>query len=139
MKKTTRETAIELARKLRMNQTPAEVILWNRLRNRKLVGRKFLRQHPIFFQYGNHDAFFIADFYCHEHRLVLEVDGKRHDYQKNYDAFKTHIINALGINVMRFKNDEIESNIEGVLIRLREILTQPPRSPFSFQEKGDGG
>ncbi len=102
------DTAKQLTRDLRKRQTVAEQTLWRELRQRELLGKKFLRQHPIFFDYQGRDAFFIADFYCHEHRLVIEIDGKSHEYQKEYDEFRTHIINAKGIRVVRFKNEEIE-------------------------------
>jgi len=66
--------------------------------------------------------FFIADFYCHEKKLVLEIDGKIHQRQKDYDQLRTHIINTLGIKVIRFKNEEIEVNLELALDRLKEHL-----------------
>lgn len=92
------------------------------MRNRKILGKKFLRQHPLFFRYLDKDTFFIADFYCSEHRLVVEVDGKSHDYQKEYDALRTHIINDMGINVVRFKNKEIELDLPNVLKKLEKIM-----------------
>ena len=64
----------------------------------------------------------MADFYCHEKKLVLEIDGKIHLGQKDYDELRTHIINALGIKVIRFRNEEIEENFEEVLGWLREHL-----------------
>ena len=122
MKKSTYEAAKQLARELRKQQTPAETFLWNRLRNRHFLGNKFLRQHPIFFYYGDREAFFIADFYCREHRLVIELDGKSHEYQKEYDEFRTHIINDLGIKILRFKNEEVQGNFELVFERLKTIF-----------------
>jgi very-short-patch-repair endonuclease len=119
------DAAKQLARDLRKRQTAAEKTLWRELRRRELLGKKFLRQHPIFLDYQGREAFFIADFYCHECRLVIEVDGKIHDYQKEYDGLRTHIINALGIKVVRFKNEDIERNVHEMLRRLRSLLTQP--------------
>ena len=120
MDKRITESAKELARELRKRATAAEGVLWQEIRNRKLLGKQFLRQHPIFFRYINKDAFFIADFYCHEHHLVIEIDGKCHDNQKEYDEFRTHNINALGITVMRFRNEEIERELSRILECLRK-------------------
>ena len=81
-----------------------------------------MRQHPIRFEMDGRRRFFIADFYCHEKKLVLEIDGKIHQRQKDYDQLRTHIINTLGIKVIRFKNEEIEVNLELALDRLKEHL-----------------
>ncbi|TAJ14442.1 DUF559 domain-containing protein [Marinilabiliaceae bacterium JC017] len=68
-----------LAAKLRYNPTPSEILIWRYLQNRRLAGRKFLRQHPIIYQTtGNILAFYIPDFYCAEEKLVVEIDGKIH-------------------------------------------------------------
>jgi very-short-patch-repair endonuclease len=65
----------------------------------------------------------MADFYCREFRLVIEIDGASHEYQKEYDKFRTHIINDLGVKVVRFKNDEIERDLHQVLERLKEAIS----------------
>ena len=93
-------------RDLRKNQTPSEKMLWQCLRNRKLAGYKFYRQHPIKVVHDGKTRYFIADFYCHEKNLVIEVDGKIHDNQKEYDEYRTFLINQLGIRVFRLKNEE---------------------------------
>ena len=87
-----------------------------------MLGKKFLRQFPIFFEYMDKETFFIADFYCHENRLVVEIDGENHDYQKEYDELRTYIINDLGIEVVRFPNKEIQADINQVLEKLRVVL-----------------
>jgi very-short-patch-repair endonuclease len=69
------------------------------------------------------ETFFIADFYCHENRLVVEIDGRNHDLQKEYDELRTYIINHLGIEVVRFRNEEIEKDINGVLEKLKAVLS----------------
>lgn len=92
----------KLCRDLRKRSTRSEQIFWSQVRNRKIEGKKFLRQHPIFFEHMNQKRFFIADFYCHEGRLVVELDGRNHDYQREYDALRSYIINDLGIEVIRF-------------------------------------
>jgi very-short-patch-repair endonuclease len=61
---------------LRKTPTPSENILWQVLRNRKLDGKKFVRQFPIIFEYQGRKRFFVADFYCHEAKLIIELDGK---------------------------------------------------------------
>jgi very-short-patch-repair endonuclease len=88
------------------------------------MGLKFLRQHPIYFEDGNKRAFFIADLYCHQYRLVIEIDGKGHDSQKEFDEFRTRTVNDLGMEVFRIKNEEIENNIEHVLITLADFITK---------------
>jgi len=76
------KTIKQLAKELRKNQTEAEEMLWQKLRNRKLYGYKFLRQHPIIHSgFINKLYFFIADFYCAEKELVIELDGKIHGNQ----------------------------------------------------------
>jgi len=116
------ETATKLARDLRKRQTRAEMLLWQKLRNRKFFGKKFLRQHPIFFEYFGQDAFFIADFSCREDRLIIEIDGKSHEYQKECDEYRTHIVNSLGIRVVRFNNEDVEERMDAVLKQLRLLM-----------------
>jgi very-short-patch-repair endonuclease len=124
MKTDVAEEAKRLCRQLRRRFTRSEQLFWQAVRGRKMLGKKFLRQFPIFFEYMNKKTFFVADFYCHENRLVVEIDGKSHDYQKEYDALRTHIINSLGIEVVRFPNKEIETDIDEVLKKLRAVLNR---------------
>ncbi|MBT7143347.1 MAG: endonuclease domain-containing protein, partial [Bacteroidetes bacterium] len=94
---------------LRKHMTKAELILWEELRNKKLLGLKFRRQHPI--------SRFIADFYRHKHKLVIELDGEIHlknDVAIN-DKKREDEIKSLGITVLRFKNNEIINHLESVL------------------------
>jgi len=114
---------VELCRELRRNSTGSESILWANLRNRKLSGKKFNRQFPIIYQStGDLHYFFIADFYCHEKKLVIEVDGKIHEHQKDYDEGRTAIINQLGIRVIRFTNEELSEDISKVLAEIRKAV-----------------
>jgi very-short-patch-repair endonuclease len=104
------------AKELRKSMTQAEVLLWNILRNKKLKGLKFRHQHPI--------AGYIADFYCHEIKLIIELDGGIHqlsDY-KEHDEGRTFELEALGIKIIRFKNDEVLDNIEEALNRTIQII-----------------
>jgi very-short-patch-repair endonuclease len=98
---------IAAARRLRQNLTPAEKMLWQALRNRQLNGWKFRCQHPI--------ASFVVDFYCPEHRFVIELDGGVHEQQVEYDAARTEKLNQLGYRVMRFRNSEVTSDLNRVL------------------------
>jgi very-short-patch-repair endonuclease len=112
---------IELARELRKEQTPAEKLLWERLRNRKLEGLKFDRQFPIVIPVYNHKSnIFIADFYCHEKKLVLELDGGIHLMKivSDHDEGRTHYLNQAGIKVLRFRNEEVLNNIESVIKKI---------------------
>jgi very-short-patch-repair endonuclease len=101
---------VSAARQLRQNLTPAETILWEALRNRKLKGLKFRCQQPI--------ESFIVDFYCPEYRLMIELDGAVHDQQVEYDAARTERLNHLGYRVIRFRNREVMSDLRGVLQRI---------------------
>lgn len=114
----------EHARSLKKTMTPAENLLWQNLRNRKVSNCKFRRQHPI--------ARYIVDFYCHEARLVIEVDGGIHFTPENiqYDQFRTEELEGLGLKVIRFRNEEVLENMSGVLAEIRKYL------PFSSQKKG---
>jgi very-short-patch-repair endonuclease len=104
------------ARANRKDLTEAERILWSALRGRKLLGFKFRRQHPI------ND--FIADFYCHERKLLIELDGGYHldESQAEYDAGRTFQLTELGILVIRFTNEEVIADLSSVLKRITLLL-----------------
>lgn len=111
----------ERARNLRKNQTPAEKELWQEIRKQKL-GKLFRRQYPIRFYYGNKKRYFITDFFCKSKKLVIEVDGKIHEDQKEYDLGRDYIIKELGFNILRFTNEEIFNYTEYVLKKIKEYL-----------------
>jgi leucyl-tRNA synthetase len=119
-----KKTITQLARDLRKNQTDSEKLLWQNLRNRKLNGFKFNRQFPIVYgrNFDGTSLFFIADFYCHEKKLIIELDGKIHEFQKEYDKERDSILNQLGLNVIRIKNEELE-NISQVLEKISNQLS----------------
>lgn len=108
-----------LCRELRKKATPAEKEFWDIVRNKKLMNKKFYRQYPIFFDYIGKETFFIADFYCFEEKLVIEIDGGYHERQKEYDNKRSHLINQLGIEVLRFKNEEVFSDMETILSKIK--------------------
>jgi very-short-patch-repair endonuclease len=104
-----------LARQNRRNPTPAESKIWREiLRMRQFAHYKFLRQKPL--------GGYIVDFYCAELRLVIEIDGDSHAEQVAYDEERTRFLNALGLQIVRFTNDEVLHNIEGVYDNLSRFL-----------------
>jgi very-short-patch-repair endonuclease len=109
----------QIARELRQRQTPAETILWEALRNRRLDGLKFRRQHPIA------DTHFVADFVCYEEKLVIELDGVVHETQSEADAERQAIIETQGYRVIRFQNEHVYRQLEGVLTRILEVVDSP--------------
>ena len=98
---------------------------WNRVRNRKFEGIKILRQHPIKFEYYDTKRFFVADFYCAKNKLIIEIDGKIHKKQKEYDEYRTYLLNNLGYEVIRFKNNEVLHKIDVVLNTLKHKINPP--------------
>ena len=126
-----RRNAVELARGLRRRQTSAEEMPWGRLRNRRLAGANFRRQHPL--------GRYIADFYCHEANLAIELEGDLHDRegQREYDEIRRETIEQQGIVVLRIKNDEVNQDLDSVLIRIMEALTSLTK-PLSLRERGQG-
>ncbi len=101
------------ARQFRRSTTPAEQRLWAHLRNRKLTGLKIRRQHPI--------GRFVVDFYCAEHRLVIEVDGSIHDTQEAKDRARTEWLESHGYQVLRFNNEQVEKQMTSVLCEIAQV------------------
>jgi very-short-patch-repair endonuclease len=99
------------ANQLRQSLTPAERILWDRLRDRRLSGLKFRRQHPI--------GAFIVDFYCPAARLAIEIDGGIHLEQVEADALRTQELEAQGYQILRFTNNQVASDLESLLAAIQ--------------------
>ena len=117
-----KQTYIEQARELRKNQTESEIILWRFIRKRQIDNKKFLRQHPIVYSmFNNKPEYYIADFYCAESKLIIELDGEIHNAQKEYDEQRDYILKEKGYKVVRFKNEELKE-IENVLNRIKECI-----------------
>jgi very-short-patch-repair endonuclease len=116
------QTIIEFCRELRRLQTPAEKILWDYLRNRKLSKHKFLRQYPICVTAYGFNRYYIPDFYCHQAKLVIEAGGPIPLLKKDYDQNRDEVLMALGLIILRFENDEIINNTEVVLSRINTQL-----------------
>lgn len=104
------------ARELRKNGTQTEEIIWECLRNRKINGHKFRRQHPI--------TSYILDFYCHQAKLAIEIDGEVHNNNaaKCYDKNRDNDLKAQGITTLRFTNNEVNTDLMRVLNNIRSFL-----------------
>ena len=103
---------------LRRNETKAEKLLWEKLRNNQLEGLKFRRQHPVNIN--------IADFYCHKFKLIIELDGDYHNQeeQKQKDEVRTEVLRLNGLKIIRFKNEEVEQDINQVLTTIKNKIEQ---------------
>ncbi|MGH6726414.1 MAG: endonuclease domain-containing protein [Pseudolabrys sp.] len=112
---------ITTARKLRHSQTDAERALWFRLRDRRLNGLKFRRQMPI--------KSYIVDFCCESARLIIELDGGQHAVPSPGEARRTTELEAFGFLVLRFWNNEVLSNIDGVVETIVATARQVPPHP----------
>ena len=111
-------TLIERSRELRVDSTEVEKRLWWRIRARQL-GAKFRRQHPL---HG-----FILDFACEELKLGIELDGGQHNEEraKACDAARTAVLATSGWRILRFWNNDVIENLEGVLEEIQQALTRP--------------
>jgi len=117
-------------RELRAHLTQAEAILWRQLQRRQLRGRKFRRQHSV--------GPYVLDFYCPDLKLAVELDGAAHDHDQAFrrDALRTAYLAAAGVRVIRFENDDVVRNLEGVLAAIEsccadscaEVRASFPRS-----------
>lgn len=110
------------AKLMRSNPTKAEDMLWQSLKNRKLDGYKFRRQHPI--------LHFIADFYCYEAKLIIEVDGGYHQTQnqKEKDDGRAYELGKYGIKILRFTNEQIYDSLDAVLENIKKFLAISPKT-----------
>ena len=114
----------ERRRELRKNQTDVERLLWKQIRNKNFFGLKFFRQYSV--------GAYIVDFYCPKLKLAIELDGGQHaeEGNKEYDKIRTDYLKSMGIKVMRFWNNDVIHNIEGVLEEIKK--NQPlPVSPLN--------
>ena len=98
---------------LKKNPTEAEIIIWEYLKNKK-TGHKIRRQHIV----DN----FIADFICLPKKLIIEIDGKIHKFQKEYDQMRTERLTELGFQIIRFTNDEVKTDPIKVYTQIKQIL-----------------
>ena len=112
----------EKARLLRNNMTEAEKIIWDKLKNRNVFKARFRRQHPI--------GIFIADFYCHECKLAIEIDGEIHLKNEviEYDDGRSHDIEKYGIKILRFTNNEVFTGLNNIIEKILRAIAdfEPP-------------
>ena len=101
------------AKEMRQNPTKAENVLWQRLRREQLGGYKFRRQQPI--------GRYIVDFYCHQTRLIIEIDGEVHAFQEEYDTNRSAWLEAQGYRIVRYSNMDVLKNLDRVLQAIFEI------------------
>ena len=108
----------KLARELRKHMTFSEVLLWNELKQKKIMGYDFDRQRPI----DN----YIVDFYCKELKLAIEADGERHQDEKVIanDLIRQRRLESLGVIFLRIENEDVLENIEGVVERIKEFIRE---------------
>lgn len=110
---------------LRKNSTEAEKLLWEEVRNKRFIGKKFYRQYPFFYDIKGKESFFIVDFYCHSEKLIIELDGKYYNYKLKEDKDRAQILNYLDLKLIRFKNDEVIDNLNEVMLRIeKKMLTK---------------
>src|SRR5258707_2000972 len=117
---------VSTARRLRRDQTDVERKLWFRLRDRRLQGLKFRRQVTI--------GHYIADFCCESQRLIIELDGGQHAERQHQDAERTAILEAQGYLVLRFWNNDVLQNMDGVLESILATLRPVPPHPNPLPE-----
>lgn len=113
------------SRDLRNESTLSEVLLWKYLRARQIKGFQFNRQKPL--------GKFIADFYCKQLNLVIEIDGNSHEGKEQYDADRDIELQKLGLTVLHFTDHEVKKNMRGVLMRIEEWIEENPPSRFEKQ------
>ena len=115
-------STFDKARLLRNNMTEAEKIVWEKLKNRKVFKAWFRWQHPI--------GSFIVDFYCHEYKLAIEIDGEIHlkTEVNEYDDGRSHDIEKLGIKILRFTNSEVFNNLKKIIVKILKTIAvfEPP-------------
>jgi very-short-patch-repair endonuclease len=124
MQQDTKQT--QRARELRTNANPLEDIVWQHLKSRRLGGFKFRRQHPV--------EMYIVDFVCLEAKVILELDGASHDGREDHDEKRQLRLEQAGFLVLRFRNEVVYENLEGMLDRVWEqclIATGQPREMCS--------
>ena len=118
---------VKNAKRLRKNLTEAEKRLWRSLRQRQLNGHYFRRQAAI--------GPYVADFVCFKKRLIVEVDGGQHVFKNNHDEKRTQWLKSEGFRVIRFWNNDVLENSEGVLASILEALNESP-PPYPPPSRG---
>ena len=122
---------ITQAKELRQQQTKAEKLIWTRLRYRQLKGTKFRRQQPI--------GKYIVDFVCFDDKIIVEIDGGQHNEARTItrDIRRTMWLESQGFQVIRFWNNDVLQNIEGVLVKIQEIIDKRRHPHLTSPIKGE--
>ncbi|MEO9004504.1 MAG: endonuclease domain-containing protein [Ginsengibacter sp.] len=112
----------ENAKRLRNQPTPSEIVFWNLLKQH-FSNYRFKRQHPV--------SQYIADFYCHKLKLVIEIDGGIHlsEEAKNNDKLRDEFMRSLSLKIVRFSNEEVCKNSEMVIAKLRDLIERISADP----------
>jgi very-short-patch-repair endonuclease len=116
----------DLAKKLRKNMTLSEILLWNELKNKQLLGYDFDRQRPI--------GSYIVDFYCKELLLAIEIDGDTHIYRDEYDDKRQNELENLGVRFLRFEDIEVRKNMWNVLRVIGDWIEKNRPTPSPSEE-----
>jgi very-short-patch-repair endonuclease len=111
----------EFARKLRKNSTLSEILLWKKIKG-KAFGVEFHRQVPL-----NH---YIVDFYCHELKLAIEIDGSSHDQKFVYDRARENKLNSIGVKILRFNDLDVKKDMNSVLRAIEIAITESKDIPL---------
>jgi very-short-patch-repair endonuclease len=123
---------VPAARELRGRQTPAERILWDALRGRRLAGLKFRRQHPI--------GPLVVDFCCPDRRLAIDFDGDVHSAQREHDVEREDLLAKAGYQMVCFSNRAVQQDLSSVLAEIRTVAdSEPPRSAQPIPRTGGWG
>ncbi|MCX8474239.1 MAG: endonuclease domain-containing protein [Sphingomonas sp.] len=136
MKRPPGHESLKFQREARRNRTEPENRLWQALRNRQLGNAKFRNQVWL--------GPFLVDFYCAEAKLAVEVDGDTHAHQQDYDERRTAWLKEEGFRVIRFANDEVMRNLEGVVAAIGSALAPSPShspsasGPLPLPQGGEG-
>jgi very-short-patch-repair endonuclease len=120
-----REDLKAKARELRKNSTLSEILLWNEIKDRKLLGLQFHRQVPM--------LTYIVDFYCHELKLAIEIDGDSHNYNYEYDCKRQTDLEFYGVKFVRFDDSEVKKKLQNVLAILHAKATNICSNTVSIQ------
>ena len=133
---------VNRAKELRQSETEAEQVIWSWLRAKRLKGVKFRRQEPV--------GIYVVDFVSFEKKLIIEIDGWQHNIEvnKSNDKVRTEWLKSQGFRVIRFWNNEVSSNLDGVIAQIQEAIEEHPlpdplleargRNTFAFKAKCAG-
>jgi len=110
------------ARYLRINQTYSEQIFWELVRKKRFHGLRIQRQYPIKYKYANRRLFFVADFYCHKLKLVIEIDGGIHLHTRERDRLRDMILAEYGYKTLRISAEDVIQYQRGILKKIEKYL-----------------